>query len=329
MNSFFKKLTGPVQYLFWKTQIDILRAIPPLQYVAYQYGMSASRSRKLWIQTLFHVALRTPQAIFRHLCDIKEKRTVLPDLMIGLTSRCTLNCDKCFARVPEVRNLQNMGDIPLSVLKDDLRNLFSCVDHIYNLVFSGGEAFMHPDLHEIIRICADSGKTANIAVLTNGTIIPDEKLLKALKEANVTVKISKYPKELQPRVEELKAVLQTNEIPFYHLMGGYWYDVSSPGQLQPGSAKRRFQLCASKMCLSYFKGKLHLCATSILVEGGIIPDFKEDYIDLRTIAPAEFHEQWEKLRHRRVINACAYCLGSSYETPHIPVAVQRTSGNNP
>jgi len=59
------------------------------------------------------------------------------------------------------------------------------------------------------------------------------------------------------------------------------------------------------------------------MEEGFLPDCGEDYIDLRTTDPAAFREQYRKLLKKRVVSACSYCLGDTYMTPQIPVAVQR------
>jgi len=318
---FFKRVADPFVYLFWRAQIGILRACPPLCGVVIELGMNADRSRRLWIRTLFRVAVRAPRAVFLHLRDVKEKRVVLPRISVGVTTRCTLNCDKCIARIPE---LKIHRDIPAQVLVRDLRSLFSCVAQIYDLNISGGEAFLHPDLDVIIRACGESGKAGALDVTTNGTVIPAAKVLEALRETKASVRITRYPPALQPNVEQLKHLLKENGIPYVHEVGEFWFDTGTLGQAQSGSAKRRFSVCSQQLCLPYFDGKLYVCNASLaLIEGGFTPERSDEYIDLRAVSPAEFRGQWRKLRKKRVISACSYCLGCSYEAPKVPVAVQR------
>ena len=177
---FLKKMAEPFEFLFWKAQIGILRSCPPMVGVVSGFSMGAANSPRLWMRTLRRIAVQAPRAVARHGRDRREKRVVLSRVTIVVTMRCTLNCDKCVVMVPD---LTIPKDIPLDVLLDDLRALFACVDKIYTLTISGGEALIHPKLDEIIRFCAGSGKINDIILQSNGTVIPNERVLAALKEA--------------------------------------------------------------------------------------------------------------------------------------------------
>jgi len=319
--TFFEKALGPFRHLFWRAQIAILRACPPLCGVVIELGMNADRSRRLWIKTLFRAAARTPRALFLHLRDKMGKRVVLPRISLGVTTRCTLNCDKCIARIPE---LKIKKDTPARDVARDLDALFACVAQVYNLNISGGEAFLHPDLDEILRACAQPGRVGALDVTTNGTLIPHAKVLEALRETKASVRITRYPPALQPNVEQLKHILEENGIPYVHEVGEFWFDTGVPGQPQGGSAKRRFNVCSQQLCLPYYEGKLYVCNASLaLIELGLTPGCGDDYIDLRAIEPAGFRGQWQRLRKKGVVTACSYCPGCSYEAPKVPVAVQR------
>ncbi|MDR2695231.1 MAG: hypothetical protein LBC79_02475 [Deltaproteobacteria bacterium] len=318
----FRKAIDPFLYLFWASQISIMSACPPLHGVTIQNGMNAERSPALWIKTLLRVAVRAPRAVCRHLRDIKEDRVVLPRVSVGVTTRCTLNCDKCVAHIPDV---QTHADVPADEMIRDLQALFACADCIYDLNLSGGETFLHPDLADILRFCAASGKADKIDVSTNGTVMPGAKALAALRETKATVRISDYGPALQPDVEKLKELLKENGITYIHVAGNYWYDTGEFAQPQAGSAKRRFLVCAQRVGFPFFNGKLNVCSYALaLEEGGTdVPGLEDGFIDLRRTDPAAFREQWRQLRKRRVISACAYCAGCSYKSPRVPVAIQR------
>jgi len=319
--SMLARAADPLLHLFWKAQIGILRACPPLHGVTIKHGMNAERSPKLWLKTLLHVGLRAPQALAFHLRDIRGGRVVLPRVSVGVTTRCTLRCDKCIARIPEIKH---RAHVPFDELKRDLQALFSCADHIYDLNLAGGEAFLHPQLDEILRFCAASGKAGHIDITTNGTVLPGEKLIAALQDTKATVRITRYPPALQPKAGALKQMLKEHGIPYLHEVGAFWYDTDNSGRPQEGSARRKFSVCAQTLCFSFFGGKLHLCSASAAqMEIGIIPDCGEDYINLREASPAAFRAQWKKLREKRSISACRYCLGCSYRAPKVPVALQR------
>jgi hypothetical protein len=156
------------------------------------------------------------------------------------------------------------------------RALLARADYIYDIELTGGEALLHPDLDEVLRLCADSGKVKHIGVQSNGTVIPAEKVLAAIKEAKATVRISDYGPALQPDVEKLKSILLEKGIRFTHSNDSFWYDIGALGQSKEGLAKRRFSVCLQR-----------------------------------------------KLKKKRVLTACHYCLGATYKSPKVPVAVQR------
>jgi len=286
--------------------------------------MGAATSRKTWILTLLRVTAQLPSAFSQCFGDKAKKRIVLPRVTIPVTTRCTLCCDKCLAHIPD---LKNHRDIPIDDLIQDISALLSCVDHIYVVELSGGEAFLHPNLDEVIQACLDTGKVGHISVLSNGTVIPGAETLAALREAKATVQISKYSCVPTSKAEALKRVLEENEISYVHAGVRSWHDMGRFAQLQAGSAKRRFSLCILTLCFVYFKGKLHRCSgkAAILSEEGCLPDCEGDYIDLREIHPRGFPEALKKLLKKHVTSACSYCLGGTYKSPEIPVAAQRQS----
>ena len=318
---FLRKLIDPFEYLFWRMQISVLRACPPLSGMIAKASLGAGNSRSVWVKVLFLVIKQVPRAILLHWRNKDAHRIVLSRVTLPVTMRCTLNCDKCVAYIPD---LKKQEDIPLNCLAQDIKSLFACVDHIYAINLSGGEAFLRYDLDEIIRICAASGKVGDINVETNGTVIPDERIVAALKNSGANVKISRYPLALQPDAEKLKSILKENEIPYTHASGTFWRDVGRPGQLQSGSKERRFSVCIQQLCWTYFNGKLHRCPVSAtLFEEDFVSDCGKDYIDLHTICPAAFPDQLRGILKKHAVSACAYCLGNTYNTPKIPVAVQR------
>ena len=322
MKGFFAKLADPFLYLFWRAQFSVLRAFPPLAGIVSSVSIGAANSRMAWIKALFRTAVRAPYALWLHWRNKRENRTVLPRANIVVTTRCTRNCDKCSAHIPDLKRHE---DIPVRDLADDIRTLLSCVDHIYDAYLMGGEPFLHPDMDEIIRTCAESKKVGHISVPTNGTVFPAAKVLAALREAKATVKISKYPSAVQPDVERLKSILKENGVRYTHSSSTFWYDTGG-GRPQEGSEKRRFSVCFQQLCFLYLHGKLSLCGEAgILMEEGVIPDCREDYIDLRSAGPSSFSEQLRKLMRKRTVSACSYCLGYTYKSPKFPVAVQRES----
>jgi len=283
--------------------------------------MGASNSFRVWLKTLLRLAEETPHAIAQHMRDKRENRVVLARVILIVTTRCTLNCDKCMACIPDLKAHE---DVPLCDLLEDLRSLFSCVDYIYSLIISGGEVFLHPQLDEIIRACSDVRKVGSITLDTNGTVIPGREVLLSLREAKTLVQISRYPSALQPEVERLKSVFSANNIPYTHESAAFWRDTGVLGQQQEGSKQNnKFSACYLQLCMPFYRGKLHLCSkTPALMEIGALTGCEEDYIDLRRTSPERIGGELTQLRKKRAVAACAYCQGI-YNAPRVPVAKQR------
>ena len=326
-SSLYKKAMEPLEYLFWKTQISVLHHCPPLLGAITTLSMGGDNSRRIWFKMLRRFAAQAPRAVFFHLRDKCKQRVVLGRLSIFATLRCTLNCDKCSVYTPDIKHKK---DFPLCEMLHDIQALLACVDYMYAVTIAGGEAFLNPDLDQILRFLHDSGKVGSICIYSNGTVVPGAAVFAELARTKSVVQISKYPCTLQPNVEQLKATLNERGIPYTHESGTVWRDLGAVDQqqLQIGSAKRHFGVCVLPLCSLYLDGKLHLCSKSaIWLREGLIPDCKEDYIDIRTTNPDAFRGQLQKLFKRRSVSICSHCLGQSYKAPKISVAVQRESRN--
>ena len=320
MKKRFKKASEPFVRWFWMLQIHVLRSVPPFLGLISSISMNANRSKKIWLMTLFRAAWLMPRAFLQHLGNLMKKRVVIARMSVAVTTRCTLRCDKCVSHVPDYPCPKHM---PRDELLADMRFLLSCTDYIYDINIAGGEAFLHPNLDEVIRLLAESSKVGDVNITSNGTVIPSEKVLAALRDEKITVKISKYGPSLQPNVEKLKAIFKEQGIPYIHDVGTFWYDAGDLSGPLPGSAKQRFRICTQQLCVPYWDGKLHLCAESTYFQYLHPEKSAGDYIDLQTVSPEEFCAQFRALRKKRVIAACEYCAGFTYQTPKIPLAEQR------
>ncbi len=89
----------------------------------------------------------------------------LQQLWLHLTKACNLDCEYCYVHGvggPE-------GHMPL----DQVKRLVEEAETlgVFEIVFSGGEPFLHPDLEEILRFARETG-SFRIKLLTNGSL-PD------------------------------------------------------------------------------------------------------------------------------------------------------------
>lgn len=91
------------------------------------------------------------------------KNNKLYELIFFVTSRCNSNCSHCFNR----SNLNNQAkDLSLEEIGQLSKNL----PEIENLLLSGGEPFLRPDLPELINIFKINNHIKTISIPTNGIL---------------------------------------------------------------------------------------------------------------------------------------------------------------
>jgi len=100
----------------------------------------------------------------RHNCKRQfMHKNQLYELIFFVTSRCNSNCRHCFNR----SNLNNnLADLSLEKIND----LAGDLPAIDNLLLSGGEPFLRPDLAELIKIFRANNNIKTVSIPTNGLL---------------------------------------------------------------------------------------------------------------------------------------------------------------
>lgn len=114
-----------------------------------------------------------------------QGRPLISCLQFELSSRCNERCIHCY--IPNEK--KNKGfDMPTEKVKSILDE-FSAMGGIH-VTLSGGEAFMHKDLIEIVQYCRK--KDLKVTILSNLISLKDEQI-PLLKEANISlIQVSLY-----------------------------------------------------------------------------------------------------------------------------------------
>nr|WP_152967727.1 hypothetical protein [Oxobacter pfennigii] len=208
---------------------------------------------------------------------------------------------------------------------DALCETVDCVDTLH--LSGGGEPFLHPQLAEMTETAFEfSNKFNRFMLFTNCTVMPSEKLIDVLNKygERMIVQVSRYginPEKEEAVIKQLQQVGAKLKIEKYHgenqSFGG-WVDF---GEWKAhGRAESEltdiFHNCAvtRDMCGNWRTrdGKLHWCSRSQRGhELGLIPDFKNDYIDLFDISTSR-EDKRSKIRsiiEANYLYACDYCSG--------------------
>ncbi|MCH5318860.1 MAG: radical SAM protein [Paramuribaculum sp.] len=115
---------------------------------------------------------------------IKKIDESLRKLQINLTERCNERCIHCY--IPEEKRSRG-GTLDYQLLESLIDDF--CEMGGKELVLSGGEALLHPDLKQIVGYATSKG--CSISILSNLSTL-DERLIHILKKHHVEVQTSLY-----------------------------------------------------------------------------------------------------------------------------------------
>ncbi len=197
--------------------------------------------------------------IAREYSAFPQDAMVIPYFPVYITTRCTLNCEKCNNLMPYLKS--SSKDFDADVIIKSLSTVLSCVHEMTFCELVGGEPFLYNDLAEILDFVGNQKKIRQIVIVTNGTIVPDDDIMERLKKYNVLVRISDYG--LFEKMSRLVVALEKRDINVRVLQDMKWND---PGDIESrGRTSEELYLqynkCVFSLRCKYLAGdKLFTCA---------------------------------------------------------------------
>lgn len=242
-----------------------------------------------------------------------------------ILSACTLNCEGCI----HYTSYHKKGFL---LKKEDVRKsidlYFKCIDLVDQIQIFGGEPFLHKDIGEICQYISKRYKDRyhKILVTTNGTIIPDTKVVECLKKcSNLAVSISDYSQTNEERlkIDQLIRVCKENEIDYIVNSNFFrsdaqnlWFDCGNPFQKKEEvDVRNRFSDCTLSG-FGMFKNRYFYCPNSMFANiTDIYPEGK-DWLDFEHMSQLTRQERDWKLRAWHLgfiedgkLDFCSYCAG--------------------
>lgn len=223
----------------------------------------------------------------------KKNKIVLPALDIFITSFCTLKCKNCIAHLPYYKK-NKFHHMPFESIKKDIDGVFSFVDYINLLSFSTGEVILHPDFIKIIEYIAANyrEKYRVIHFVTNGTVIPDENLLKAFSKYDCYVYISNYTHTIKDRskIKDLTNAFASHSISysvFNDFQAGRfetpsWNDLGDISISHGKSEQAKINMyhgCANHTCIVAHEEKIYACGSACWGDYGGVYDASGEGLD--------------------------------------------------
>ncbi len=235
-----------------------------------------------------------------------------------ITERCSLKCKDCSNLM---QYYENPKDIDTFEIYNDIVALCNTVDEIMDFRLIGGDVFMNKDWHLILEKASKESKIKRIVLYTNGTIVPNEKHIEALKNKKVLVIVTNY-KKLSKKLNKLISLFEFHDIRYHILEVDEWLDCSKIGLHSRNTNKRReiFRVCCAKNMTTFTNGKIFRCPYSANAHRlKAVPDFKSDYVDLYTQTKKDLGEY---LNNKKCLITCDYCDGRPLSGIQVEPAIQ-------
>ncbi len=271
---------------------------------------------------------------YQKMFEIEEKSSdlILRSMNLPITEKCSLRCKDC-------AHLIQYYEKPVHYDKDiiiqSIKTLANTVDVIGRIDILGGEVFLYPSLGEVLEEIARTPNILLPQIITNGTILPDDKLINIIKKSGTHLLISDYG-EYSSKKEQLMDVCRKNNICCIKHDNLVWYDIGQPlPRNRPDIENMKlFKACPEKEnCNSLRNGEYHLCPRSAHGTNlEIIPKCSSDYIDILkpSLSKEKLRVQLKNLLNKtESIMACDYCKNYNIHErlTIIPVAEQRKAND--
>ena len=101
---------------------------------------------------------------------------------VPITTKCSLRCKEC---ANLIQYYQNGEFFDYKKIINDIHKLSQVSERIEMLRILGGEPLLHPDLKNIIEEILKNKNIRNIQIVTNGTMIFNENIIREIGRAHV------------------------------------------------------------------------------------------------------------------------------------------------
>lgn len=235
---------------------------------------------RLWVRYI-------KRKIFKYdSCD----RLCLNLLNVVITTKCTLKCKGCSALM-DYYFPEQQKDMNLDTTLKCFDKLMSYIDYILGVALIGGEPFVYKDLDKVLEHIVNQsyiGKIGRLDIVTNGTLIPSDSVLKVLGAHNdiITVTISDYGKLSSKKYELIKKLNEYN-CTYYHKNVKTWYSYGQPiipeTNIPESEIRMKCEKCDCAGNIRQINNKLYSCYfVAFADDAQLIPYDKRNYLDLYT-----------------------------------------------
>ena len=277
----------------------------PKQNKILHFAASAARTLHLW-------PLIVRSGLFNSARRRKYPDTIV-HLDVVLTECCTLRCKSCSNLMQYYHHPENLdADEVIS----SLRKVFAAM-RVSQLKLLGGEPFVcQKTLIKVLEYLKDqTDRFDEVDIITNGTLIPSEECINAMKNTpKLKVVFSNYG-ELSSKLKEFSELCGKEEIAFDIVGDDSWWDFGGMKLREEKESKtqHRFDGCYSRrLCTSLYRGKLYVCPRQAhAIRLGLVPEESSELVDVMSPEfddPSKLHDAiYALIDRKKRISSCKYC----------------------
>lgn len=247
------------------------------------------------------------------------KYTYLKQVELVLTTQCSLRCKDC---ANLMQYYKKTYAIDKDIIVNSINKIQKCFDEINTVVLVGGEPFLYKEISEIINYIIVFSNINHIDIFTNGTIVPAENNISALRNSKVRILVSDYGK-ISSKKDELEMFCKKNNINYYikkeDLQWGYVGDMTSRERSNK-QLKKQFRKC-NNYCRSILNGKLFYCPRAAHGDDlKLVNTKRTEYVDFRENVSIE--DVLKIVYSSHFFSACNYCNYGTKEMVSVVPGIQ-------
>ena len=216
-----------------------------------------------------------------------KKKACLMEVHSTITSRCTLKCRHCNMFMPYYK--EQIDYTAIDILAD-LELLFRHVDYIVSYRLLGGEPLLNKELADMIELIGQKygDRIGNIGIITNGTLLPSEKLIEVSKKYDIKYDFSDYTDvvDYKERFENAVQIVSDANLRYSVNRSLRWCDFGFPvnNRMYDFDKVREHMLSCGPIFHGLNDGKYYYCHVSWSADKAkLLKTVPDDYVDLRVL----------------------------------------------
>lgn len=269
----------------------------------------------------------------KNLKKYKNSKVKLDFLEVWVGKTCNLRCRDCLHMIPYIKQKK----LEVSRLISDCKRLLELCSINYFSI-AGGEPFCCKNLFELMDFVTESADIKDGKIVTNGTVVPEERTIDALRrmKGKLEIRVDVYPGQADKTAKFIK-ILEENEIrnhiQFYRGdKKSNWKHVSSPMQMKicESMSEMIYSDCTVRHCYTMCDGELTACPRGITTEEVFSLEKNPfEHVNIRELkndveARARIATCFEDSLYK---DYCKYCLGLTAFNPYYVVPGVQVKSN--